>query len=137
MIALLEHLYLTGRDALHKLQTAYQTSPVQNPLPHRLSILLSEFMYYTSESINHLDDAKKLKTDLEILFHNGVMLNEMDTMLNRTENIISLKTEMGTLQEGLSHLARYVAEIYGYEQAKYIVTSHFQQLSGLWGRITN
>lgn len=132
MIELLEYLLTIGKQANFKLIKAHEVRPNTNPLSHRLSLLLNEFNFHLSESLKNMNNQSNLKTHLEILYHDGVMINEMHTMLKRTENMTSLKTEIDSIQEVLSQLVRYITEIYGYEKARYIVPSHFQQLSGPW-----
>lgn len=132
MTELVEYLLILGKQANFKLLKAYEERPNTNPLFHRLSLLLNEFNFHLSEGLKNMDNQTKLKIHLEILYHDGVMINEMHTMLKRTENVASLKTDIDSIQEMLSQLVRYITEIYGYEKARYIVPSHFQQLSGLW-----
>ncbi|GEL76877.1 hypothetical protein [Tenuibacillus multivorans] len=55
----------------------------------------------------------QVQMHLKVLYGDGVMINEMHTMLNQTENKTSLKTEINTIQETLSQLVRHITEIFG------------------------
>lgn len=132
MLQLLEYLLFTGQETNQKLHKFHHKNPTLNPLPHRLSMLLKEFTFHLSEGMKTIKDKKKFKTHMSIVFRGGGMIHEMYIMVQRTENI-PLGTEMGRLEQGLKQLAPYIVKIFGYEQALYIVTPHYQQLADMWG----
>lgn len=132
MVHLLERLYKESNHAITELQKKLQGENTIGPLQQRLQILLGEFHYFSSYSLQEANGSREnLKYFLSVLYRDAESINEMYKMMQRTDPV-SLRMQIDELKSILTELVPYITNIFGSYESLYIVTPQFQRLSGLW-----
>lgn len=101
-----------------------------NPLLYRIQVVLEEVKTHLL-AVASKQDRNQLKYHWSVLYRAGDILDEMSTLLKNTTPVM-IQTEVDYIKQNLIFFTEHIVQTYGKNEALYIITPKFQELSDLW-----
>lgn len=102
-----------------------------NPLLFRIQMILQEFQTHFTALASAEVSIQQQKYHWSILYRDGDTLDEMATMLHNTTPVL-IKTEVDYIKQCLVFFTYHIVNLFGKDEARYIITPKFQELAELW-----